>query len=301
MCGSFTIFNQIKISDLVKGKQMIRKIIKIDEELCDGCGDCVPACAEGAIQIIDGKARLISDLFCDGLGACLGHCHAGAITVEEREAEPYNEEKVMEYIIKGGENVIKAHLLHLLENNEDEYYRQAVGFLDKRGIKLPSIKEESAVEIQSHSGCPGSKAIAFESASLPEKENGKRVSHLTQWPVQMHLISPNAAYYKNSDLLLAADCVPIAYADFHKDFMQGKSIAIACPKLDTNKQVYLDKMIKLIDDAEVKSITVAVMQVPCCNGLFQLAQQAIEYSGKEIPLKIVVVGINGNILHELNN
>lgn len=280
---------------------MIRKIIKIDEELCDGCGDCVPVCAEGAIQIIDGKARLISDLFCDGLGACLGHCHTGAITIEEREAEPYNEEKVMEYIIKGGDNVIKAHLLHLLEHNEDEYYRQAVGFLQKRGIKLPSIKDESVTEVHSHSGCPGSKAMSFESDFTYKEENGKRKSHLTQWPVQMHLISPNAAYYKSSDLLLAADCVAIAYADFHKDFMQGKSIAIACPKLDTNKQVYLDKLIKLIDEAEVKSITVAVMQVPCCNGLFQLAQQALEYSGNEIPLKIIVVGINGNILQEFNN
>ena len=280
---------------------MIRKIIKIDEELCDGCGDCVPACAEGEIQIIDGKARLISDLFCDGLGACLGHCHAGAITIEEREAEMYDEEKVMEYIIQGGENVIKAHLLHLLEHNEDEYYKQAVGVLQKRGIKLPSLKENIQVETYSHSGCPGSKAMSFEKDHIIEEESGRRVSHLTQWPVQMHLVSPNATYYKNSDLLLAADCVPFAYADFHKDFMHEKSIAIACPKLDSNKQVYLDKLIKMIDEAEVKSITVAVMQVPCCSGLVQLVKQAQEFAEREVPLNISVIGINGNILQEFSD
>lgn len=284
------------------GGNMLRKIVKIEEELCNGCGDCVPSCAEGAIQIIDGKARLISDLFCDGLGACIGHCPTGALTIEEREAEPYDEKKVMKYIVEQGENTIRTHLLHLKEHEEYEYLKQAVEYLEENGIENPLINMKPEDRHKGHAhhggGCPGSRAMQLEAKEESGDEDGSRVSHLTQWPVQMHLISPNAAFFKNADMLLAADCVAFAAADFHKDFLKGKKLGIACPKLDSNKQVYLDKLISLIEDAGIKSLTVMIMQVPCCSGLLQLAQQAIEMTGTDIPLNAIVMGINGEILKE---
>lgn len=275
---------------------MLRKIIQIEEDKCDGCGSCVPECHEGALQIIDGKARLISDLFCDGLGACLGHCPTGALTIVEREAEPYNERKVMDYIVKGGPNVIKAHLKHLRDHKEFEFLTQAIDYLNDHAIAIP-VLEEVVEEKHTSCGCSGSQAQSFESNEA--EEEGQRQSHLTQWPIQMHLVSPTAAYYRNSDLLLAADCCAFSYGDFHKDFMKGKSVAIACPKLDSNKQVYLDKLISMIKDANVKSITVVIMQVPCCSGLAQLAQQAAEHAGIEIPITVVVIGVQGEILQQV--
>lgn len=271
---------------------MKRKIININEEKCDGCGVCVPECYEGALQVIDGKVRLISDLFCDGLGACLGYCPQGALTIEEREAEPYNETKVMEYIVSGGRNVIKAHLEHLRDHNETVYFNEAVKYLNERGIEVPPLKEAAS---KGHSGCPGSQEVSFED-SAENGEEGIRKSHLTHWPVQMHLISPMASHYRNSHLLLAADCCAFSYGDFHKDFLKGKSLAIACPKLDSNKQVYLEKLTAMARDAGLKSITVLIMQVPCCGGLFQMAQQALADSGKDIPLEVIVLGVNGEIL-----
>lgn len=275
---------------------MERNIIKIDEDKCDGCGVCVPECHEGALQVIDGKVRLISDLFCDGLGACMGHCPKDALTIEEREAEPYDEFKVMDYIVKGGENVIKAHLEHLHDHNEIGYFQQAVRYLDDHEIELPRLKLKA--KEPKHCGCPGSQEMSFMEMKGAEEEEGKRKSHLTQWPIQMHLVSPAAQYYKNSDLLLAADCCAFSYGDFHKDFIKGKSLAIACPKLDTNKEVYLEKLIAMINEAEIKSITVVIMQVPCCGGLLQIAQQAIAQAERDIPLDVVVIGMNGDILKE---
>lgn len=278
---------------------MLRKIVCIDENLCDGCGDCVPSCQEGALQIIDGKARLISDLFCDGLGACIGHCPQGAITIEVREAEPYSETKVMESIVKGGPNVIKAHLEHLIEHNEMEYFQEAINYLLTNGIENP-IKEKAIKNKQEGCGCPGAKELSFEIQEKGNDELGSRQSYLRQWPVQLHLVSPYANYFQNSDLLLAADCCAFAYGDFHKDFMKGKSLAIACPKLDRNQEIYFEKLVSMIKDSNLKSITVLIMQVPCCSGLYQLAAEAIKESGKDIPLKVVVIGINGQILKEVN-
>ena len=279
---------------------MLRKIVNIDESKCDGCGDCIPACAEGALQIIDGKARLISDLFCDGLGACLGHCPQGAITVEEREAEPYNEKKVMETIVKGGRNVIKAHLEHLKEHNEIIYFQQAIDFLNDNNIEIPIGKNSSHSEPKQGGGCPGAQTIDLRETNGQDKEEeqGIRSSHLQQWPIQLHLVSPLAAYYKNSDLLLTADCVGFSYPDFHKDFLKDRTIAIACPKLDTNQEIYLQKLVAMIGQAELNSITIMIMQVPCCSGLVQLAQKAVGLSGKNIPVKVIVVGIKGEILKE---
>ncbi|TSA29941.1 MAG: 4Fe-4S ferredoxin [Ignavibacteriales bacterium] len=276
---------------------MLRKIIKIEEEKCDGCGQCVPECHEGALQIIDGKARLISDLFCDGLGACLGHCPTGALTIVEREAEPYDEKKVMDYIVKGGTNVIIAHLKHLRDHEEFEYLREALEYLRDNGIENP-ITVDDVEEKKTQCGCPGSREIAFEQTNVNDNEEGSRISHLRQWPIQLHLVSPHAQYFKNSDLLLVADCCGFAYPDFHKDFLKGKSLAIACPKLDSNKQVYLDKLITMIRESNLKSITVLIMQVPCCSGLAQLAFDAVNSTEIKIPINNIVLGINGEILKE---
>jgi NAD-dependent dihydropyrimidine dehydrogenase PreA subunit len=278
---------------------MLRKIIKIDEEKCDGCGNCVPECHEGALQIIDGKARLISDLFCDGLGACLGNCPVGALTVEEREAEPYDEKKVMHYIAAGGVNVIKAHLVHLRDHQEFEYLTLALEYLRDNQIDNP-LSSNELEENKSHCGCPGSQEMGIENINENETETDSRVSHLRQWPIQFHLVSPTAAYYKNSDLLLAADCCGFVYPDFHKDFLKGKSLAIACPKLDSNKQVYLDKLVTMINESKLKSITALIMQVPCCGGLVQLVQQAMDLSNRKIPVRVVVLSHTGEILHEAN-
>lgn len=273
---------------------MLRKIIQIEEDKCDGCGNCVPECHEGALQIIDGKARLISDLFCDGLGACLGYCPTGALTVVEREAEPYDEKKVMETIVRGGPNVIKAHLKHMRDHKEFEFLTEAIDYLNDHGITVP-VFEDPVEQKNSSCGCAGSQEKKFDK-EVEEEESGHRQSQLTQWPIQLHLVSPIAAYYKDSNLLLAADCCAFSYGDFHKDFMKEKSIAIACPKLDTNKQVYLDKLITMINDANIQSITAVIMQVPCCGGLVQLAQQAIEHANRKVPVTVIVIGIQGNIL-----
>ena len=276
---------------------MLRKIIKIDEDKCDGCGACVPQCHEGALQIIDGKARLISDLFCDGLGACLGHCPTGALKIEEREAEQYDEKKVMNYIARGGANVIKAHLLHLKGHKEFEYFAQAIDYLNDHEITVP-ILEEGEIK-HSSCGCPGSQEMVINESNSENYESGVRVSQLRQWPIQLHLVSPQAAFFKNSDLLLAADCCAFSYGDFHKDFLKGKSLAIACPKLDTNKQVYLDKLISMINESNLKSITVLIMQVPCCGGLAQLAQEAVNITGSDISVAVTAIDHQGKVLKSI--
>ncbi|MDP8259055.1 MAG: 4Fe-4S binding protein [Candidatus Aadella gelida] len=277
-----------------------RKIIKIDDEKCNGCGQCIPNCPEGALQMIDGKARLISDLCCDGLGACIGKCPEGAITTEEREAEAYNEKEVMKNIVKQGVNVLKAHLEHLKEHGEDEYYKEAISFLREKGIELPGGSEESDKKSKVHSGCPGIKAMDF-SAKKKDKESeetGQRVSELTQWPVQLHLVQPNAAYFQGKDVVLAADCVAYALADFHKDHLKGKSLAIACPKLDSDQDIYVNKIKELINTAKINTLTVMTMEVPCCSGLLAIAKKSAEDAERKIPVKHVVVGIQGDILKE---
>lgn len=278
-----------------------RKIIKIDEEKCTGCGLCIPNCPEGALKIIDGKARLISDLFCDGLGACIGHCPQGAITIEEREAEPYNEKKVMENIVKQGKNVIRAHLEHLKEHNQTQYLKEAIEFLKEKKIEIP-LEEEVMMEksMRSFSGCPGSKIMDFRKKEKTKQsdEAGKRPSELRQWPIQLHLVSPLASYYQKADVLLSADCVAYTVGDFHKDYLKGKSIAIACPKLDSGQDEYAEKIKSLIDDAKINTLTVMIMQVPCCYGLVALAQEAAKEAKRKIPLKSIVVSLEGEILSE---
>ena len=275
-----------------------RKIIRIEEEKCDGCGLCIPDCPEGALQIIDGKARLISDLFCDGLGACLGSCPQGAITIEEREAEEYNERKVMRNIARQGKNVIKAHLEHLKEHGQSEYLNQATDFLKERNIEVP-LKEEPLRSGDKHmsafSGCPGSKVMDFrEKAEITEKKKtiSKGISELRQWPIQIMLVPSIAPYLKDAHLLIAADCVPFTYADFHDRLLKGKILLVGCPKLD-DVEFYREKITQILKDNNIKSMTCAHMEVPCCFGLVSIVKSAISASGMDIPFKEVTVSIKG--------
>jgi ferredoxin len=283
---------------------MKRKIITIDNDRCTGCGLCIPNCPEGAIQLIDGKARLISDLFCDGLGACLGHCPEGAITLEEREAEAYDEPRVMENIIQAGPNTIQAHLEHLRDHGQKEFLAQALQVLKQKG--LPNPLETTAVRPtgghHGHGGgggCPGARAMSFEKpAEEAPPEQGIRPSQLTHWPVQLHLISPQAPHFQGSDLLLAADCTAFSLGDFHKNFLKGKTLVIACPKLDEGQETYVEKIKVLIDEAKINTLTVLIMQVPCCSGLLRLAKEAASEAARKVPIKCVVVGLQGTILKE---
>jgi ferredoxin len=271
-----------------------RKIIKIDEDKCTGCGECIPNCPEGALQIIDDKARLISDLFCDGLGACIGHCPEDAITVEEREAEPYDEKKVMGNIVKQGNNVIKAHLEHLKEHGEEGYLKQALDVLKKKGIQVP----HHDVHAHGHAGCPGSKMMDLKKGKKPQRKGKLSYSgesQLTNWPVQIMLVPPFAPYLDNADLLIAADCVSFTYPGFHDDFLKGKVLLIGCPKLD-NIDLYREKITQIVKERNIKSITHPHMEVPCCFGLVDVIKSAIAQSGKKIPFKEVVISIKGERL-----
>lgn len=285
-------------------EKVMREVIKIDEDLCNGCGECVPACPEGAIQIIDGKARLISDLLCDGLGACLGECPLDAITIEKRPAEPYDEKAAMENVIKHGENTVKAHLKHLKDHGEDEYLKEALDFLEERGIENP-LKEESSGGVEKKhgpgmpSGCPGARVMDFSSRQESPSSGGENIpSQLRQWPVQLHLVPPTAPYFKNADVLLSADCVAYALGNFHSKYLKGKSVAIACPKLDEGQDVYENKLTAMIDEGGIDTLTVMIMEVPCCRGLLALSQRALEKAQRKIPLKVIIVGINGEIKTE---
>ena len=278
-----------------------RKIIEIDEKKCNGCRECIPNCPEGAIQIIDGKARLISDIFCDGLGACIGDCPQGAISTIEREAEPYDEKKTMrKNIIKAGENTIIAHLKHLKDHGETKYFNEAMEVLEEKGIEIDIGKEICGKEEDKlPCGCPGTAVKDFTNEKCFEAdESGTRNSQLRQWPVQFHLVPPNAPFFQGKDVLLVADCVGFALADFHKDYLKDKSLVIACPKLDSNTNVYLEKLTSMIDDAKINTLTVMTMEVPCCSGLIGIAKKAIENASRKIPVKSIVVSIKGEILKE---
>ena len=237
---------------------MKRDILKIDEELCNGCGQCVPNCHEGALQIIDGKVRLVSELMCDGLGACIGHCPEGAITIETREAEPYNEIQVL---------VAQHH-------------------------SPPQLHLDGG-------GCPGSRTMVIEKSGQTLTDlSSDQPSELRQWPVQMHLVNPNAPYFRSADLLLAADCVAFSMGAFHSKHLRGKSLAIACPKLDNGTDSYVEKLTAMIDIAKVNTITVMMMEVPCCGGLLHMVRTALSNATRKVPVKKMIVGINGDVLQE---
>lgn len=303
-----------------------RQIIKIDEDTCTGCGDCIPNCPEGALQIIDDKARIISDLFCDGLGACIGHCPVDAISIEEREAEEYDERKVMENVVAQGPNVIKAHLEHLNDHGQTEYFNQAVEYLKENNFEVPQIGKESKEEPVPASGpvhacpgsavmdlredkgdthacgCPGSAVMDLKAEEeLCEEEVAhvapKGVSELRQWPVQIMLVPTSAPYLNNSDLLITADCVPFAYPDFHKDFLKDKILLVGCPKLD-DAEFYVKKLTQMFEQNDIKSITIAHMEVPCCFGLIKMINAAVGQSGKNIPIKGYTIGVKGDVTED---
>lgn len=270
-----------------------RKIIKIDEDKCNGCGLCIPNCPEGALKVIDGKARLISDLFCDGLGACVGHCPQGAITIEEREAEKYDEKKVMENIVKQGKNTIIAHLNHLKDHNEFGYLKEAMDYLVTKGIKIrPADLITSGSS--SKSGCPGSRVVDSRGKEkLGEQRSAPGgICRLETWPVQLKLVPAFAPFLNGADILIAADCVPFAYADFHEDLLKGKVLLVGCPKLD-DVSYYKEKISQMVKNNDIKSITYAHMEVPCCFGLLPAIKEAISESGKDVPFKDVTISIKG--------
>lgn len=275
---------------------MKRKIIKIDHELCNGCGLCLPGCPEGALQIIDGKARLVSDLFCDGLGACVGECPRGALTVEEREAQPYDEKRVMAQIVPQGRATIRAHLEHLQDHNEKGYLAEALDFLRERKIPVPEgfgPKDHPTAESSSRCGCPSAQVLDFaERAAAGPAPAGPAPSRLGQWPVQLNLVPPAAPFLEGADLLVTADCVPIAYGGFHEDLLKDRVVVCGCPKFD-DAQAYRERLAEYFRQHEIKSVTVARMEVPCCSGLTALARQALADSGQEIPFKEVVIGVRG--------
>ena len=249
--------------------------MEIDEAKCDGCGQCVPSCAEGAIAIRDGKARLVGEVLCDGLGACLGECPRGALTVVEREAEAFDE------------GAVKAHLAA----------PHAASAPPPRAPGRARLSVLAGGTGAQGGGCPGSRPMTLGTGAPPDAgappASGR--SRLGQWPVQLHLVPPRAPWFRAADLLVAADCVPFAYARFHDDFLAGRAVVVGCPKLD-DVGPYAGKLATIVAEGGVRSVTVVRMEVPCCGGISRLAREAIAASGRDVPLREVVVAVDGRIL-----
>lgn len=243
--------------------KVTRKIIEIDDELCDGCGECVPSCAEGAIRVIDGKARLVEEKYCDGLGACLGECPTGALSMVEREAEEFDDKAVEEYL-------------------------------------RSKIQKGPPDETTLPCGCPSAQLQIFVPPAsrqdvnwpIPQETSTSALSH---WPVKIKLVPATAPFLKGADLLVAADCTPVAYRNFHQDFLKNKVVMVGCPKFD-DVQDYLDKFVEIFKTAEIKSITVPIMEVPCCAGLPVILKKAMKKANKNIPVELVVISARGEVL-----
>lgn len=247
--------------------RVVRRIIEIDEEKCDGCGLCIPSCMEGALQIVDGKARLVKDQYCDGLGACLGECPQGALTIVEREAEEYNEVALTAH----------AHKM--------------------RHAEAPRTEVAASSGVPESGACP-SVRVAQRAPSEPtmSAERAEPLpSSLSHWPVQLKLVPANAPFLQGADLLIAADCVPFAFADFHRKFLGGKAVVVACPKLD-DIGFYYEKLAALFQESDIRSATVVRMEVPCCAGLTEVVRSALAASGRTLPLTEAIVSISGEAL-----
>lgn len=242
-----------------------RKIIQIDDALCDGCGLCVPSCAEGSLQIVDGKAKVVADNLCDGLGACLGECPNGALEIIEREAEEFDEEAVETFLAQ------KAR------------------------------EEAPETILKTPCGCPSAQIKTFKSLGACDQANTPRAtggsSFLTHWPIQIHLVPPTAPFLKGANLLVAADCTPFAYPDFHEVLLKDRVLMVGCPKLD-DAQVYVDKFTAIFRQSGVRSITTVMMEVPCCTGLSVIIRQALENAKADIPLEEVTISTRGELLEE---
>lgn len=306
----------------------LREIIEIDEDTCDGCGACATGCPEGALQIIEGKARLVGESLCDGLGACLGECPRGAISVTRREAEAYDEAKVMEGMSRLGPPVIAAHLEHLAHHGQDLLESQALAWLTARGLEdprktVPSAVPGGAAPDCRGGGCPGSASRRFNAraasveavrtlagpglsraearglsraeapAAQPNPGAADQSSALGHWPIQLHLANPGAPQYRGAKLLIAADCTAFALGSFHPSLLSGRSLVIACPKLD-DRTGYVEKLARLI--ALASRLEVAIMEVPCCSGLLKLVTEARALAGLDTPIAVTVVGVEGGIV-----
>lgn len=238
-----------------------RKIIQIDEELCTGCGQCIVDCAESALRIVDGKARLVADKYCDGLGACLKGCPTGALTIIEREAVDFDEEAVRELL----------------------------------------RKQKASGEAPRKQGCPSAALQSFsrqtpcQQANIPATLASSGASALSHWPVQIRLVPPNAPFLANADLLVAADCAPIAYAGFHQDLLSGRAVMMGCPKFDDG-EAYVQKFTELLSHGSIKSLLLAIMEVPCCQGMAAIVKKAIEASGSTIAAEVAVISTRGEMI-----
>lgn len=246
-----------------------RSIIRIDEDLCTGCGECIIACAEGALALVDGKARLVSEVYCDGLGACLGECPTGALMIEEREAEDFDEAAVEEHLKS----------------------------MESASCGPAAAEEEASLPC----GCPGSRVrVISPRASAEDEGPGLTLrSELCQWPIKLQLLGPRAPFLKDADLLLMADCTAVAFPDLHRKFLRGHAVALGCPKLD-DLEAHISRLAEILKGARPRSLTVVHMEVPCCHGFVYAAEKAIRLSGAEIPLRRVQIGINGEIMEEEN-
>ena len=248
--------------------KVIRKIIQINEDLCDGCGNCVPSCAEGALEIVDGKARVIADFYCDGLGACLGECPTGALTITERTADEFDEHAVEKL---------------LTEKKKEEPSTRTV---------LPMAS----------GGCPSSRMMQSfgptadgAGSGVPAATGAPAESALNHWPVQIMLVPPTAPFLKGADLLVLADCVPVAFPTLHRDFLKGKAVMMGCPKFD-NTEAYIEKFAQIARHSGIRSITAVVMEVPCCAALPVIVQKGLKLAGATIPMEEVVISVRGKIL-----
>lgn len=249
--------------------KVIRKIIQIDEELCNGCGNCVPSCAEGALEIVDGKARVIADFYCDGLGACLGECPTGALTITERTADEFDEHAVEKLLT------------------------------EKKKEPEPSAR---TVLPMASGGCPSSRMMqsfgptaAGAGSGVPAATGAPAESALNHWPVQIMLVPPTAPFLKGADLLVLADCVPVAFPTLHRDFLKGKAVMMGCPKFD-NTEAYIEKFAQIARHSGIRSITAVVMEVPCCAALPVIVKKGLKLAGATIPMEEVVISVRGKIL-----
>ncbi|MFC1907665.1 ATP-binding protein [Chloroflexota bacterium] len=277
--------------------KVMRKIVNIDEDKCTGCGICIPNCVEGALQIVDGKARLIKEIYCDGLGACLGECSEDAITIEERVADEFDEDATNEHM-----SVQAVHepepcgcpgsAVRQFEAPARAEEPQPCGC---QGSAVRQFEAPVRVEEPLPCGCPGSSVRQFETPAQTVAAASSQRSTLTQWPVQLTLVPPSAPFLNGADLLLVADCVPFAYAGFHQDMLRDHAVLVACPKLDSF-EAHQQKLNQIISQSGVRSLTVVHMEVPCCFGIVQMAQEAVRASGRDIPFKDVTVGVQGDIL-----
>ncbi len=273
------------MTETKQNRLITRKIININRDLCTGCGNCIVDCAEAALEIIDGKAKVVNDLFCDGLGACIQGCPTGALEIIEREAAEFNEEAV-------------EKRLESLKSKEEAELAQVEQIVAEHSHQCgcDSTQEDSKITLENHvCSCASAETMLFNES---EEQTRKVSSTLRQWPVQMHLINPTAPYFQGADVILTADCVAYALGEYHDKYLKGHSIAIACPKLDQGREIYIEKIRSWFDEAKINTLTVMRMQIPCCGGLLGIVQEAVKRASRKVPIKYIIVSVEGTIFKE---